>query len=119
MASARARSVVKDGLASAASTAATRSSSTVIATESAGMVRPVLDDLPRVPLASVSPTPLEPLDRLGGALGLEPGRLWVKRDDLNGLGGGGNKVRKLEFLPPDAPHPGGGGGGGGGAGRDT
>lgn len=26
------------------------------------------------------------------------GRLWVKRDDLTGLGGGGNKARKLEFL---------------------
>ncbi len=25
-------------------------------------------------------------------------RLWVKRDDLTGLGGGGNKARKLEFL---------------------
>lgn len=25
-------------------------------------------------------------------------RLWVKRDDLTGLGVGGNKVRKLEFL---------------------
>ncbi len=24
--------------------------------------------------------------------------LWVKRDDLTGLGGGGNKARKLEFL---------------------
>jgi D-cysteine desulfhydrase len=62
----------------------------------------VLDDLPRIRLASVSPTPLEPLDRLGQALGLEAGRLWVKRDDLNGLGGGGNKVRKLEFLAADA-----------------
>ena len=25
-------------------------------------------------------------------------KLWVKRDDLTGLGVGGNKVRKLEFL---------------------
>ncbi len=25
-------------------------------------------------------------------------RLWIKRDDLTGLGGGGNKARKLEFL---------------------
>lgn len=29
-------------------------------------------------------------------------RLWVKRDDLTGLGGGGNKARKLEFLCGDA-----------------
>lgn len=29
-------------------------------------------------------------------------RLYVKRDDLMGLGGGGNKLRKLEFLLGDA-----------------
>ena len=56
----------------------------------------------RVALSPVSPTPVQPMDRLGGALGLEPGRLWVKRDDLTGLGGGGNKVRKLEYLCADA-----------------
>jgi D-cysteine desulfhydrase len=42
------------------------------------------------------PTPVEPAPRLAAALGLPAGRLWVKRDDLTGLGGGGNKVRKLE-----------------------
>ena len=42
------------------------------------------------------------MDRLGAALGLAPGRLWVKRDDLTGLAGGGNKVRKLEHLCADA-----------------
>jgi D-cysteine desulfhydrase len=31
-------------------------------------------------------------------MGLRPEDLWVKRDDLVGLGGGGNKVRKLEWL---------------------
>jgi D-cysteine desulfhydrase len=31
-------------------------------------------------------------------LGLEPRDLWIKRDDLTGLGAGGNKVRKLEYL---------------------
>jgi 1-aminocyclopropane-1-carboxylate deaminase/D-cysteine desulfhydrase-like pyridoxal-dependent ACC family enzyme len=55
-----------------------------------------------VPLSPVSPTPVQPMDRLGSALGLGPGRLWVKRDDLTGLGGGGNKVRKLEHLCADA-----------------
>ena len=55
----------------------------------------------RLPLA-VLPTPLEPADRLGAALGMEPGALWVKRDDLTGLGGGGNKARKLEYLCADA-----------------
>jgi L-cysteate sulfo-lyase len=42
------------------------------------------------------PTPLEPAPRLAVAVGLRPDRLWIKRDDLTGLGGGGNKVRKLE-----------------------
>jgi D-cysteine desulfhydrase len=44
------------------------------------------------------PTPLEPGPRLAEHLGLEPRDLWIKRDDLTGLGGGGNKVRKLEYL---------------------
>jgi len=56
----------------------------------------------RIPLASISPTPLEPADRLAEALGLDAGRLFVKRDDVNGLAGGGNKVRKLEYLVQDA-----------------
>ncbi|MBB5868055.1 D-cysteine desulfhydrase [Allocatelliglobosispora scoriae] len=47
-------------------------------------------------------TPLEQADRLGAALGFAPGALWVKRDDLTGLGGGGNKVRHLEYLCADA-----------------
>jgi L-cysteate sulfo-lyase len=42
------------------------------------------------------PTPLEPAPRLAAAIGLRGDRLWLKRDDLTGLGGGGNKVRKLE-----------------------
>jgi L-cysteate sulfo-lyase len=48
------------------------------------------------------PTPLEPAPRLASHLGLRPGDLWVKRDDLTGLGGGGNKVRKLEYLCAEA-----------------
>ncbi|WP_405791716.1 D-cysteine desulfhydrase family protein [Streptomyces sp. NBC_01506] len=44
------------------------------------------------------PTPLEPMPRLARALGLGEDDLWVKRDDLVGLGGGGNKVRKLEWT---------------------
>src|SRR5918993_2323068 len=56
----------------------------------------------RVALSPVSPTPVQSMDRLGAALGLTTGRLWVKRDDLTGLGGGGNKVRKLEYLCADA-----------------
>jgi D-cysteine desulfhydrase len=48
------------------------------------------------------PTPLERADRLGAALGLPAGRLWVKRDDCTGLATGGNKARKLELLVADA-----------------
>ncbi len=55
----------------------------------------------RIALAHL-PTPILPADRLGAHLGLEPGRLWVKHDDLTGLAGGGNKVRKLEYLCADA-----------------
>ena len=48
--------------------------------------------LPRARLATL-PTPLEEGPRLPGGA-----RLWVKRDDLTGLGMGGNKARKLELL---------------------
>jgi 1-aminocyclopropane-1-carboxylate deaminase/D-cysteine desulfhydrase-like pyridoxal-dependent ACC family enzyme len=56
----------------------------------------MFDHLERAPLATL-PTPLEPGPVLEGGA-----RLWVKRDDLTGLGGGGNKARKLEFLCGDA-----------------
>ena len=49
-----------------------------------------------------TPTPLEPAPRLAAALGLGPDRLWLKRDDLGGIGGGGNKLRKLEVLCAEA-----------------
>ncbi|WP_327035431.1 pyridoxal-phosphate dependent enzyme [Micromonospora ureilytica] len=42
------------------------------------------------------PTPLEAAPRLAARLGLA--ELWFKRDDLNGLGGGGNKIRKLQYT---------------------
>ena len=45
-------------------------------------------------------TPLERLDRLSALLGGPD--LYIKRDDLLGLAGGGNKTRKLEFLVADA-----------------
>ena len=46
------------------------------------------------------PTPAHQLVRLGEALGLDS--LWIKRDDQSGPLGGGNKVRKLEYLLADA-----------------
>jgi D-cysteine desulfhydrase len=48
------------------------------------------------------PTPVEPAPRLARVIGLEPHDLWVKRDDLVGLGGGGNKVRKLRHTCAEA-----------------
>jgi D-cysteine desulfhydrase len=45
-------------------------------------------------------TPIEKLARLSDALGGPT--LYMKRDDLLGLAGGGNKTRKLEFLVADA-----------------
>jgi D-cysteine desulfhydrase family pyridoxal phosphate-dependent enzyme len=56
---------------------------------------------PKVPLAHL-PTPLELADRLGVAIGLRAGQLWIKRDDCTGLAGGGNKARKLEYLCAEA-----------------
>src|SRR5690349_10514833 len=55
-----------------------------------------LPDLPRVAILD-GPTPLQPLSRLGAALG---GRvdLWIKREDLGPLAFSGNKLRNLEFL---------------------
>jgi len=58
-----------------------------------------LPALPRFPLAQL-PTPLEEAPRLSAALGSV--RIVVKRDDLTGLGLGGNKTRKLEYLLGDA-----------------
>ena len=56
----------------------------------------------RVSLARL-PTPLEPLERLSREIGGP--RLWVKRDDLTGVGVSGNKVRKLEFCVGEALAP--------------
>jgi L-cysteate sulfo-lyase len=58
---------------------------------------------PRIALMS-APTPIERLVRIEEAMGERLGgvRLYVKRDDVMALGGGGNKLRKLEFLLGDA-----------------
>ena len=54
---------------------------------------------PRLPLLT-PPTALEPLDGLARHLGdaLNGVRIYVKRDDVAGIGLGGNKLRKLEYL---------------------
>ena len=56
--------------------------------------------LPRVRLASIRPTPLEPLPRLTAHLNSPA--LYIKRDDLTGLAFGGNKTRMFEFALADA-----------------
>ncbi len=49
---------------------------------------------------TLNPTPIQKLGKLSAHLaGPE---IWIKRDDLTGLAGGGNKTRKLEFLVADA-----------------
>jgi D-cysteine desulfhydrase family pyridoxal phosphate-dependent enzyme len=53
-----------------------------------------LSKIPSIKLANV-PTPLEEAQRLGDKIGLS--KLFIKRDDLTGLAGGGNKARKLEY----------------------
>ena len=57
----------------------------------------------RVPLLEAA-TPIQRIERFERALGSVVGdrRIYVKRDDLALLGGGGNKLRKLEFLLGDA-----------------
>ena len=47
----------------------------------------------------VFPTPVQKLESISRILGTQ---VYVKRDDLTGLGLGGNKVRKLEYLLADA-----------------
>jgi L-cysteate sulfo-lyase len=59
----------------------------------------LLSRFPRVSLAHL-PTPLEYMPRLSKHLGGP--KIYVKRDDCTGLGSGGNKTRKLEFLMADA-----------------
>jgi 1-aminocyclopropane-1-carboxylate deaminase len=61
----------------------------------------MLDKFERYPL-TFGPTPIERLERLSAHLG---GRveIFAKREDCNsGLAFGGNKIRKLEYIVPDA-----------------
>ena len=56
------------------------------------------DDFPKVSLG-IFPTPIHRLDRISSLLNTN---VYIKRDDLCGLGLGGNKTRKLEYLLADA-----------------
>ena len=66
------------------------------------MTQTLSEKLQRFPRVGISrpDTPLEPLKRLSAYLGGP--RLWVKREDMTGLGFGGNKLRKLDFVLHEA-----------------
>jgi D-cysteine desulfhydrase family pyridoxal phosphate-dependent enzyme len=57
-----------------------------------------IESFPRIPLG-IFPTPVHKLENISRLLGRN---IYIKRDDLTGIGLGGNKVRKLEFLLADA-----------------
>ena len=57
-----------------------------------------LESFPRVKLG-ILPTPIHKLENISRLLGRN---IYIKRDDMTGLGLGGNKIRKLEFLLADA-----------------
>jgi D-cysteine desulfhydrase len=57
-------------------------------------------NLKRVRLANLR-TPIERADRLRSAIPGAP-QIFIKRDDLTGYFGGGNKLRKLEYVMADA-----------------
>src|SRR5271154_3376599 len=61
----------------------------------------MLEKFERYPL-TFGPTPIERLKRLSAHLG-DKVELYAKREDCNfGLAYGGNKLRKLEYIIPDA-----------------
>jgi 1-aminocyclopropane-1-carboxylate deaminase len=65
--------------------------------------------LPREQLLYSHPSPIEPLKRLSSELASQDAgrpastKFWIKREDSNsGLALGGNKIRKMEYVLPDA-----------------
>ena len=61
-----------------------------------------MQDFPRIPLAVLS-APIQKLENISRLLNAN---VYIKRDDLTGIGLGGNKIRKLEFLLADAKRKG-------------
>ena len=68
-------------------------------TDRCAALNDILASWPRAPLALL-PTPNHRIKNFSRELGGP--QLWIKRDDLTGLEGGGNKTRKLEYLVGDA-----------------
>ena len=61
-----------------------------------------IESFPRIRLG-ILPTPIHKLENISSLLGRN---IYIKRDDMTGLGLGGNKIRKLEFLLADAKEKG-------------
>ena len=57
-----------------------------------------LESFPRISLG-ILPTPIHKLENISSLLGRN---IYIKRDDMTGLGLGGNKIRKLEYLLANA-----------------
>lgn len=68
--------------------------------EQSGKALELFTNIPRRRLLDFN-TPVERLERLQRAIPGAP-QLWIKRDDLTGYLGGGNKLRKLEYVFADA-----------------
>ena len=68
--------------------------------EKSGKALELFTNIPRRRLLNFN-TPVERLERLQRAIPGAP-QLWIKRDDLTGYLGGGNKLRKLEYVMADA-----------------
>ena len=62
-------------------------------------LKKTLSLFPKVDLCA-NPTPIHRLNNLEKKTGHYP--IYIKRDDLNGIGVGGNKLRNLEYLLGDA-----------------
>lgn len=61
-----------------------------------------MQDFLRIPLAVLS-TPIQKLENISRLLNTN---VYIKRDDLTGIGLGGNKIHKPEFLLADAKRKG-------------
>lgn len=58
-----------------------------------------MNRMPRIKIGTL-PTPLHRLENFGKELNFQ--QIFIKRDDMTGIGPGGNKVRSLEFILGEA-----------------
>ncbi len=61
-------------------------------------LKSIIDPVPRFRMSVLS-TPIQRMEQLSKDFGIN---LYCKRDDLTGFAFGGNKIRKLDYLIPDA-----------------